>query len=185
MLKSIAGKVARPVGLMSAILGGAKEMTREHFVRLDAERSRYNSGFYAQRAKDERLRTQVRDSGILGVLSLVDESGALRHKIAGGVLRPKTRKFLTIPVSEEAKFASAAKIEAGDVAGLFLVKNTKRRRFFLVSRDGAGIRVHYVLKESVEHKARPEVMPSRAGLARAAQTACDHFAQAEFNGSRK
>lgn len=185
MLKSIAGKIARPRGLMSVILGGAKEMTRTHFLRLDAERTQYNSGFYAQWSKDENLRTKVQDNGLRGTLIIVDESGALRHKISGGILRPRTRRFLTIPVSEEAKFATAAKVEAGDVSGLFFAKNKTRGTFFLARMEGTDLVVHYALKTSVTHRPRPEVMPSETALAREAQAACNRFAQNEITRSKK
>lgn len=184
MLKSIAGKVVRPLGLMSAILGGAKEATRKHFTRLNSTRSKHNSGFYAQWAKDENLRTQVTHNGLRGILSIVDESGSLRHKIAGGILRPRTRKFLTIPVSEEAKFASAAKVEAGDIEGLFFAKNKRRGTFFLAERDGASLVVHYALKTSVTHHPHPEVMPAVETLAIAAQDACNRFVLSAINQTK-
>lgn len=160
--------------MMNTILGAAADASREHFTRLNAQRNRYGSNFYARWATASAYLPRVSDGGKSGTLVIKDEHGALRHKIAGGELRATAAKYLTIPISERAKFASA-RDEVGAIPGMFARR--AGGKLFLSTEDGGRLENHFVLKRSVVHSPRPEVMPPRDRLAEAAQKACEAFAE--------
>lgn len=167
-------QVAAPKGLMSAILGAAQRVCQDHFLLLNQARNRYGSNFYAQYAENDRYLPTVTDNGTHGTLSIVDESGALRHKISGGNITPKRAKALAIPVSEIARRTRVSPAH-GTIPGLFIVKSKTGKGAFLATNENNRLVVHYLLRKSVTHRPRPEVMPSEQDLATAAQSACRTF----------
>ena len=164
--------------LMNAVLGKAKRVVHEHFQALNASRNRYGSNFYGKWEVNSAVNPVVLNGGSKGKLELIDEKGALRHKIYGGAVTPKRAKFLTIPISEQAKHQSARGSNAahGEIPGLFLARGKNGRGLFLATENNGNLVVHYLLKKSVTHKPHPEVMPSTAEFAHAVQSACDEFA---------
>ena len=100
-------KKVRPGILMSVVLEKAKRVVHDNFQNLNVLRNRYGSNFYGKWADDSAVTPVVLNGGSKGKLELIDEKGALRHKIYGGSVTPKRAKFLTIPISEQAKFQSA------------------------------------------------------------------------------
>lgn len=126
-------KKVRPGILMSVVLEKAKRVVHDNFQALNVLRNRYGSNFYEKWADDSAVTPLVLNGGSKGKLELIDEKGALRHKIFGGSVTPKRVKFLTIPISEQAKFQSARGSNAahGEIPGLFLVRGNNRRGLFL------------------------------------------------------
>ena len=164
--------------LMNAVLGKAKRVVHEHFRDLNALRNRYGSNFYGKWTVDSAVKPLVLNGGSKGKLELIDENGALRHKIFGGAVTPKRVKFLTIPVSEQAKHQSARGSNAahGEIPGLFLARGKNGRGLFLAAEENGNLVVHYLLRKTVTHKPHPEVLPSAAQFAHAVQSACEEFA---------
>ena len=171
------GERARALFAGALILSAAEaaaEVARAHFVGLNSERNRYGSNFYSRWATSSAYLSRVSEGGKSGTLTIKDEHGALRHKIRGGELRARVAKYLTIPISERAKFASA-RDEDGAIPGMFVRR--AGGKLFLSTEDGGRIENHFVLKRSVMHSPRPEVVPPRDRLAKAAQKACEAFAE--------
>ncbi|MBQ8723953.1 MAG: hypothetical protein IJY80_06685 [Opitutales bacterium] len=164
--------------LMSVVLEKAKRVVHDNFQNLNVLRNRYGSNFYGKWADDSAVTPVVLNGGSKGKLELIDEKGALRHKIYSGAVTPKRAKFLTIPISEQAKHQSARGSNAahGEIPGLFLARGKNGRGLFLATENNGNLVVHYLLKKSVTHKPHPEVMPSTAEFAHAVQSACDEFA---------
>lgn len=171
-------KKVRPGILMSVVLEKAKRVVHDNFQNLNVLRNRYGSNFYGKWSVDSSVKPVVLNGGSKGRLELLDENGALRHKIFGGTVTPKRVKFLTIPVSEQAKHQSARGSNAayGEIPGLFLARGKNGRGLFLATENNGNLVVHYLLKKTVTHKPHPEVMPSTTQFAHAVQSACDEFA---------
>lgn len=165
--------------LMLAAIEAAAEEARAHFDALNAERNRYGSNFYARWVTSSAYLARASGGGESGSLVIKDEHGALRHKIRGGELRARVAKYLTIPLSERAKYASA-RDEDGAIPGMFVRR--AGGKLFLSTLSGGKIENHFVLKRAVTHRPRPEVMPPRGRLAEAAQKACDAFAKELAHG---
>jgi hypothetical protein len=96
----------------------------------------------------------------------------LAHKITGGTIKAKRRKFLTIPIVPEAHGVSARDYSTR-ISPLFRVKGV------LAEKDEnaeSGIRPVYVLKKSVTHKPWPGALPPESSYVDALiDTALDHI----------
>ena len=96
----------------------------------------------------------------------------LAHKITGGTIRAKRRKFLTIPIGPQAHGVSARDYSL-NISPLFRVKGV------LAEKDDnaeSGIRPVYVLKKSVTQKPWPGALPPEASYVDALmETALDHI----------
>tara|TARA_R110000822_G_scaffold4466_8_gene19200 strand:- start:1793 stop:2410 length:618 start_codon:yes stop_codon:yes gene_type:complete len=96
----------------------------------------------------------------------------LAHKITGGTIRAKRRKFLTIPIVPQAHGVSARDYSL-NISPLFRVKGV------LAEKDDnaeSGIRPVYVLKKSVTQKPWPGALPPEASYVDALmETALDHI----------
>lgn len=82
----------------------------------------------------------------------------LAHKVTGGTIRAKRRKFLTIPIVPEAHGLSARDYSRR-FSPLFQVKGV------LAEKDEdseTGIRPVYALKKSITHKPWPNALPPEA-----------------------
>jgi phage gpG-like protein len=76
----------------------------------------------------------------------------------GAIIRPKRRKYLTVPVSIEAKRLSEKGVSARDVKGLVPIKRTGKPMLLAMSNGGKPD-VWYVLKKSVKLPPRPWLRP--------------------------
>jgi hypothetical protein len=96
----------------------------------------------------------------------------LAHKVTGGTIRAKRRKFLTIPIVPQAHGLNA-KDYARRFSPLFVVKGV------LAEADPdspTGIRPVYALKKSVTHKPWPKALPPEASYVDAmVDTAIDYL----------
>ena len=102
----------------------------------------------------------------------------LAHKVTGGTIRAKRRKFLTIPIVPQAHGVSARDYSRR-FSPLFLVKGV------LAEKDEnaeSGIRPVYALKQSVTHKPWPNALPPEASYVDALiDTALDYLIEQEVN----
>jgi len=96
----------------------------------------------------------------------------LAHKVTGGTIRAKRRKFLTIPIVPEAHGVSVRDYSQR-FSPLFRVKGV------LAEKDEdseSGIRPVYALKKSVTHKPWPNALPPEASYVDAIMdTALDYI----------
>lgn len=96
----------------------------------------------------------------------------LAHKVTGGTIRAKRRKFLTIPIVPEAH-AVSARDYSRRISPLFRVKGVLAEKD---DNDPDGIRAVYALKKSVTQKPWPNALPPESSYVDALiNTALDHI----------
>jgi hypothetical protein len=109
-----------------------------------------------------------------------NDTVGLSHKITGGTITAKRKKFLTIPVVPEAHNQSA-KDFSRNVSPLFRVKNILA---YSVD-DGSGgktIKAAYVLKKSVTQKPWPGALPPEQGYVNAFMAGILESLMQQING---
>jgi len=94
--------------------------------------------------------------------TIANDASFYRHKVYGGVIKPKRAKNLSIPVVADA-VGRRAKDYKGD---LFFLK-TKKGTKGLFEKDGDDIRMVYLLKDRVDQDPWPGALPPTANLAQA------------------
>lgn len=90
-------------------------------------------------------------------VSFVNGTIGLAHKVTGGTIRAKRKKFLTIPVDPRAHGLSA-KTFARTIAPLFAAKGM----LMFVDEQTADVKAAYALKKSVTHRPWPGALPPEA-----------------------
>jgi hypothetical protein len=102
----------------------------------------------------------------------------LAHKITGGTIRAKRRKFLTIPIVPQAHGVTARDYSRR-ISPLFRVKGVLAE---VDENSESGIRPVYALKKSVTHKPWPNALPPEASYVDALiDTALDYLIDREMN----
>lgn len=113
-----------------------------------------------------------------GSVTFANGAIGLAHKVTGGTIRAKRRKFLTIPLVPQAHGVSARDYSKR-FSPLFRVKGV------LAEADEnaeSGIRPVYALKQSVTHKPWPNALPPEASYVDAMiNTALDYLIEQEVN----
>ena len=98
----------------------------------------------------------------------------LAHKVTGGTIRAKRKKFLTIPIVPQAHGMTATSY-ARKYSPLFVVKGV------LAEKDGDGIRPVFALKKSVTHKPWPNALPPEESYVTAMlNSALDYIIEKEY-----
>ena len=87
-------------------------------------------------------------------VSFVNGTIGLAHKITGGTIRAKRRKFLTIPVTPKAH-GLTARTFAKTIAPLFQAKGM----LLYVDEQTADVKAAYALKREVTHDPWPGALP--------------------------
>ena len=87
-------------------------------------------------------------------VSFVNGTIGLAHKITGGTIRAKRRKFLTIPVTPEAH-GLTARTFSKTIAPLFRAKGM----LLYVDEQTADVKAAYALKREVTHRPWPGALP--------------------------
>jgi hypothetical protein len=90
-------------------------------------------------------------------VSFVNGTIGLAHKVTGGTIRAKRRKFLTIPVTPEAH-GLTAKTFARTIAPLFRAKGM----LLYVDEQTADVKAAYALKREVTQRPWPGALPPEA-----------------------
>lgn len=159
-LGDLASKVVRP----RAILQTAARVTRREMQRHFRDRNKTPNKLGGRRTNfwlDILRSTQIgRVTDSEGQVLVGDHRFALR--VYGGEIRAKVARYLTIPVTAEAHGRRAEVMERE--TGIKLVFLKRGSGAILYERQGKDIKVHYVLKRSVNQEADPEAMPDRAAL---------------------
>lgn len=91
--------------------------------------------------------------GVRGVWGVRSESAQARILELGGTIYPKNAKFLTVPISDEAKAAG----RAGNMSNLAYVQSLKGQPMLVDQHTG---KVHWLLMRSVTIKAHPYLRPA-------------------------
>lgn len=89
--------------------------------------------------------------------SFVNGTVGLAHKVTGGTIRAKRKKFLTIPVDPKAHGLDA-KTFARTIAPLFQAKGM----LMFVDEQTADVKVAYALKKSITQQPWPGALPPQA-----------------------
>jgi len=102
----------------------------------------------------------------------------LAHKVTGGTIRAKRRKFLTIPLVPQAHNVTARDYSSR-ISPLFRVKGVLAE---VDEKSETGIRPVYALKKSVTHKPWPHALPPEASYVDALiDKALDYLIDREMN----
>lgn len=113
-----------------------------------------------------------------GAVTFSNGAIGLAHKVTGGTIRAKRRKFLTIPIVPQAHGLSARDYSRR-YSPLFRVKGVLAEKD---DKDPDGIRPVYALKKSVTHKPWPKALPPEASYVDALiDTALDYLIDQEMN----
>lgn len=98
----------------------------------------------------------------------------LAHKVTGGTIRAKRKKFLTIPIVPQAHGMTATSY-ARKYSPLFMVKGV------LAEKTEDGIRPVFALKKSVTHKPWPNALPPEESYVTAMlNSALDYIIEKEY-----
>lgn len=177
-------RVMQPAVYQPVIGRSGANTVRQHLFGLNSTRPNRLGGrrtnFYAAAARGTSFRTV----GSAVVVSIAQVGIALRFfgtaGLPGGVMVPKTRKFLTIPARAEAHGKRAS--EFNDLELVFgrggipvalarraqstvgRVKDRKTGRHAFVSRGEAGGEIMFWLVKSVTQRPDPSVLPTRSEI---------------------
>lgn len=160
-LRELLGRVRNPQGMLRAVAKRAEGELKAHFNRRDQDSPNKLGGkrtnFWAQ--VEKTVFSEVDDAN--GMVNLGVSHPAFAQKLYGGVIRAKSARALTIPVTAEAYGKTTAEFESVTGLRLFLIKPNNTA--LLASRlEGAqGIKVQYVLKAEVNQEADAEALPDR------------------------
>lgn len=152
--------------LLHNIGNALSDAFKQNFHELNYKKSKYGHNFYTREGES---RTDYEVAQNLKGGTIVVRSYQMAHALRGGKVSAKNVKYLSIPVSEQAKRAQGGARTSGIANLSFIPRRGKSPLLATVEpyRKGQGKRsivVHYVLKKSVVHKPRPYVIPSQRML---------------------
>lgn len=161
-LQGVAAKLRRPGGLMAVLGREARNRLVGHFRGNDRTGVNKLGGrrqhFWMQVARSVQS-PRVHLDGLAVTVSINHPS--IAQKVHGGTIVPKRVSALTVPVTAEAygRFARVFESETGKK--LFLVKGGGSEGTGLLAvAEGAGIKVHYVLRKKVTQKPDAKALPA-------------------------
>lgn len=198
-------KAVHPDRLKPIIGRSAVVTVRSHLFRINSGRPNALGGkrtnFYSTAARGTNF-TTVADGIILSIGSGLP-AGAFSHRVTGGTIRPKTKKYLTIPAVAEAHGKTAGEFDdlvlvfgpSGQpialAHALFRVTRTKlaalpaRLRIGTTKQIGQHGGIVFWLKKSVTHAPDPSVMPEAKEIYADAGKQVASFVQAQANRAAK
>lgn len=144
-----------------AVLGReARNQLRKHYLHNHATKRNklggQRTGFWRQVAQS------VQSPVVRGAqVSVSITHPAIRQKLEGGLIVAKRARALTIPVSAEAYGRTVSTFE--HELGIKLFRPGKMPWLAETLEDGA-IKVHYVLRKSVDQDPDPDALPAKASL---------------------
>lgn len=142
-------------------------LVKDHFA--DRERGSPNkkgfprTHFWRREGHDKSAVVSLTpDQAVIGI-----GSPAIGMRYTGGTIRPGPgKRFLAIPLTAE---AYGRRPSERHIPGLFVRRVLSRA--FLATRDGAALRVHYLLVRSVVQPADPDTLPRPSRINRVVQDA--------------
>lgn len=172
-----ARQVQRPRTLYEA---GAKAVQRGIVTHLRALQARGNASGWPSQNFFARGRNSVEKN--VGIASISDKGAVVTiadprflHRITGGTVTAKRRRFLAIPLRAEA-CALAGKGSIREAAPFLKVRRASGGRLFLVRELKDRSEFWFALVPSVTHKPRPEDQPDQAALEREGAQAMERAA---------
>jgi hypothetical protein len=156
-LAAVNDALTRRSGLHKRMAEDVAAVLRKHFKTNNS--SKANKKGWPRQNFWNRFRA-VTSSGneLSGTVTIPDKDRALRHKIEGGTIRPKSGKFLLIPMTGAAyKLLGGARARDA-FPDAFPVKK-RDGRMFLARGSGDSLRVLARLVPSVTHAADPDALP--------------------------
>jgi hypothetical protein len=169
LLAKIEGKIQNRAELHQQLGEVLAEKLKENFQRKNAEPNRFNAGktgFWGQVA-DATVVSRADESGATVSIS---KREAAPH-IFGGVIKPKEKRFLTIPLVAAARGETVASYQAKTGSELFRVKG----KFALFEKNGEELRAVYALRTSVTIRKDETAVPSDIALRLTLQEAADEY----------
>ena len=160
----------QPARLTPIVGRAGRNAVREHLFARDATPNRLGgrrTHYYGQAARSTNF-TVEGDTVVIAVTQI-----GIRQRFYGGTIKPKTAKFLTIPVNPAAHGKTAR--EFGDLELIFgaggqpiaLARKAKGKRRF-------G-EIMFLLLKSVTQSADPSTLPSMPALAAAIRPELDKY----------
>ena len=124
----------------------------------------------------------------VGISKLTDQGAIITiadprfvHRITGGTVRPKRRKFLAIPLTAAAYALAGQGSIRTSAPGL---KVFGKRKLYLAVEKGDRIELWFALVKSVTHRPHPEDAPDEAVLAATAGSAMTRAADLLLEAKR-
>lgn len=158
-LRELLGKVRNPQGMLRTVAKRAEGMLKAHFRNRDANSANKLGGqrtnFWAQ--VEKTVFSEVDEAG--GMASLGVPHPGFAQKLYGGVIRAKSARALTIPVTAEAYGKTTAEFEGATGLRLFFIKPNETGLLATRLQGAQGITVQYVLKASVSQEKDEEALP--------------------------
>ncbi|MCD6050536.1 MAG: hypothetical protein K0Q55_1939 [Verrucomicrobia bacterium] len=174
-LRELLGKARNPQGMLRAVAKRGEGELKAHFRGRDAKSANKRGGqrtnFWAQ--VEKTVVGEVDEAG--GMVSLGVSHPAFAQKLYGGVIRAKSARALTIPVTAEAYGKTTAEFEAATGLRLFLIKPNETGLLATRLKGAEGITVQYVLKASVNQEADPEALPDMERLGEVVMEEAERF----------
>ncbi|HEY1170241.1 MAG TPA: hypothetical protein VGH19_02620 [Verrucomicrobiae bacterium] len=163
-LRELLGKVRNPSGMLRAVATRAEGMLKAHFRSRDAGSANKLGGrrtnFWAQ--VEKTVVGEVDEAG--GTVRLGVSHPAFAQKLYGGVIRAKSARALTIPVTAEAYGRTTAEFESETGLRLFLIKPNETALLVTRMQGAKGVKVQYVLKGQVTQEADEGALPEMESM---------------------
>ncbi len=170
----VSARLKRPAGLARVLGRAAVVELKAHFRRknrtpnrLGAPRSHGGRGFWGAVANAVQSPT-ITDGGTAVRIAISHPHYA--QKVYGGTIRAKRGRYISIPLSVEAYGRTPGQPIPGQVpnfeaaTGIRLFLWHRGGNKFLAAALAGGIKVHYVLKRSVDQKPDSTAFPAKAAL---------------------
>lgn len=157
-LKRMIADSGRP---LLAALGKRLEVDLRQYFKLRGQKPN-KRGWPTQHFWDRRIRNSTALSSVTdtaATVTIADPAFAAHY--FGGVIRPKEKQFLAIPLRAE---AYGIRPGSGLIAGLFLVRRKKALYLALRESGEGALRLYYILVKRVTLPRDPEALPAQSQI---------------------
>lgn len=169
VLQGLADKVHDRRGFLTALGITAETELQEHFRKRNQEPNRKGwpkQNFWA------RIRRSTAFAGATNSkATVVIADPAFAMKVYGGTIRPKEKRYLSIPMRAE---AYGVRPGSGLIEGLFALRSGSGK-LFLARREGQALRLYYRLVKKVDMDADPRALPPQSQMDRALTEAAEDY----------
>lgn len=153
-------RAAIDTALTDAAMRGS-EVVRQGFQRLGGSSAPAGTPPAIQTGHLKRSVTWAspQDLGTPGKAAIGTNVKYGRYQEKGAYITPKKARALAVPISREAKRASAKGLGPRSMPNLFMLSRKGRDPLLAVKRARGALKIMYVLKKSVRLKPRPWLKP--------------------------
>lgn len=169
-LRVMISRSGRP---LLAALGKRLEVTLRQYFKVRGQRP-HKRGWPKQHFWDRRIRNATALASVTETNATVNIADpAFNTHYFGGVIRPKEKEMLAIPLRAE---AYGIQPSSGLIPGLFVIRRKGRKNAFLAVRDEDGaLRLYYLLTKSVTVPRDPEALPPDRDINAALERESERF----------